>query len=178
VIYHKILELLDSHFGFAMQPDDVMALECAIVEGGNGDYLEIGVKQGGSACFVGLLKRHLGQTGRLFGIDNLQNSHSGKDLIERSLKHFGVDMKLIVANSDPWPAGDINPVVSLIDGDHAHEWVTRDWKNLSPRTSRFILLHDWHTHPGVAKAIAETCMPDPAWRHVIGTGNMCLFEKR
>jgi len=177
VIFHEVKDKL-GFYGFTMEPDDVMSLECAVLEAGDGDYLEIGIQQGGSAIFVGLLKRRLGQSGKIYGIDNFQNKHSGFDLVVKHAAEFNVEIEAIEANSDPWPAGDLRPVVALIDGDHAREWVVKDWRNLSARTGRFILLHDFHTHPGVKRAVEEVCQKDPAWNYIIGTGNMALFERR
>jgi cephalosporin hydroxylase len=176
MIFHEIRDLAD-FWKFTMEPDDVMALECAIVEAGDGDYLEIGVQQGGSACFVGRVKKLLGHVGKLYGVDSLQNRHADREKIEQNVKELGLDFTLIVGKSDVVHV-PVSPVVTLIDGDHAYDWVRRDWERFSRITQRFILLHDVKTTAGPKKFVAELAeSPDPRWRHVCSTGNMAIFER-
>jgi len=176
MIFHDIKSKLGM-YGFPMESDDILGLQACIAEAGDGDYLEIGVQQGGSSIFVGTLKRMLGQSGEIYGIDNLQNKHSGLELIEQHASEWGIRIHLTIAKSDPFPGPDVRPVVALIDGDHAFDWVCKDWKNLSPKVQKFILLHDYRTHPGVGRAVREVCMKDPAWIFRTATGNMAVFER-
>lgn len=177
MIYHELKDPTN-FWKFTMEPDDVMALECAILEAGDGDYLEIGVQQGGSACFVGKVKKLLGHTGKLYGVDNFQNRFSNKEKIEQHIAEEGIDFTLIVGMSDAVVLPDIKPVVTLIDGDHAYDWVKKDWERFSPITQRFVCLHDVKTHDGpkqLARELSERM--DTHWRWITATGNMGVLER-
>lgn len=176
MIYHQVKDPTN-FWKFTMEADDVLALECALVEAGDGDYLEIGVQQGGSACFVGLVKKLLGHKGKLYGIDNLQNRYADAEKIRKHIAEAGIDFTLIVGRSDTAPF-DHTPVVTLIDGDHAYDWVKRDWERFNRATQRFVLLHDVKTHEGPKRLMEELSVePDPCWRYVVSTGNMAVFER-
>ena len=176
MIFHEVKDPA-SFWKFTMESDDVLALECAIVEAGDGDYLEIGTQQGGSACFVGKVKKMLGHSGRLYGVDSLQNRFADKDKIEQYTKEFGVDFTLIVDVSDHAVLPEkCHPVVTLIDGDHYGDMPVRDWNNLKDRTKRFILFHDCNEGSDVERAV-ENAKADTSWTFVGKSGCMAVFER-
>lgn len=178
MIFNEVKDPKD-FWKFTMESDDVLALECALVEAGDGDYLEIGTQQGGSACFVGRVKKMLGHLGKLYGVDSLQNRFADKDKIEQHTRAEGLDFTLIVDKSDHATLPEkCHPVVTLIDGDHAYEWVKKDWERFSKITQRFVCLHDVKTHDGpkqLARELADGW--DARWRWITATGNMGILER-
>ncbi len=153
---------------------EAFALQACIMEAGDGDYLEIGVMVGESLCFAGLVKRMLGHTGRLYGID--KNSVL-KAEVDKNLDKHALRATVFYKPSHPWPAGDIFPTVAYIDGGHEFEFCSEDWRNLSPRTKRFIVCHDYPSIDGVAKMVDEIAMRDHAWRRVIHIRRTVVFER-
>jgi hypothetical protein len=158
--------------GWMMNPAEKFALEACILEAGHGDYLEIGVNRGGSLCFVGLLKRHLNQGGKLYGIEI---GRAWRPEIEKLSAGLKLKTTVFYEPSNPWPAGDLSPVVALIDGCHEGSAPTDDWNNLSHRTRRFILFHDIDG-ADVAAAV-ESAKCDPDWRLSAVSGVMAIFER-
>ena len=177
--------------GFKQYFADALTLEAVILEAGDGDYLEIGVRKGGSAIFVGLIKRLAKQSGNIYGIDLMAPDMARKgvspEVVARNAAAFGVSVNLVVANSNPWPLPeDIRPVVALIDGDHHYEPCLADWNNLRPRTKRFVLFHDCNNKD--VGRVVDIAKCDPEWR-LVGTdhkvdgsarhthGRMAVFER-
>ncbi|MFA5808764.1 MAG: hypothetical protein WC935_00320 [Thermoleophilia bacterium] len=159
--------------GWLMAPEEKFALEACILEAGDGDYLEIGVNRGGSLAFAGLIKRHLKQGGSIYGIEN---GLGWKPEIEKLMLGLGLPYKVFYQNSHPFPAGDIKPVVSFIDGDHEGDAPINDWNNVKDITKRFILFHDCNEGSPVEKAV-ENAKTESDWRLVTMSGNMAVFER-
>jgi hypothetical protein len=162
-----------------MHKDDVAVLQNCITAAGDGDYVEVGVKRGGSLCFAGLVKKFLGHSGKLYGIER---AASRKVEIDRNLSALGLEATVLYTLSDPWPLGkDIQPVVAFIDGFHNREWVTLDWKNLHPITSRFVLFHDYGGNsrdPGVAEAVDKVVRLTGGWKFMSTGRHMAVFERQ
>lgn len=156
-----------------MAPAEKFALEACITEAGDGDYLEIGVNRGGSLVFAGLIKRLLRHKGNVYGIEA---APACRPEIDKLAEGFNVPARVFYKKSDPWPAGDIFPVVAFIDGDHTGDTPIRDWNNLKDRTKRFILFHDCDEGSDVERA-AENAKRDGAWRFVAMSGCMAVFER-
>lgn len=168
---------------FKMTYPDALALEACILEAGDGDYLEIGVRMGGSAIFAGLVKKAVRQEGKVYGIDNMGSGMAAKGVTPEAVigraKRYGAEIDLTIANSNPWPLPEsVRPVVALVDGGHAYEDVLADWHNLRDRAKRFILFHDYRPEKKVCYVtpVVEMAKGDPAWRFVGQSGWMAVFE--
>jgi len=182
MIYDVVASDLDKEGwpGFKQYRADAIALEACILEGGHGDYLEVGVRMGGSAIFAGFVKKMSGQRGEIYGIDCFGEGMASKGVtpegtLQRCRKN-GIDLKLTVANSNPWPLPDVYPVVALIDGSHRYEDCLADWNNLKTRAKRFILFHDYKPNKSVA-GVVDIAKQDPSWRFVDSVGIVAIFER-
>lgn len=167
--------------GFKQNRLDAFALETCILEAGNGDYLEVGVRLGGSALFAAIVKSAAKQSGEIYGID-LFNLNPSKgvtpEAVLRRFSQHGMKINLTVANSNPWPLPDIRPVVALIDGSHNYEPCLSDWNNLKTRAERFILFHDYKTDKrDSVYGVIEIAKQDPNWHFIDAVGWMAIFER-
>ena len=156
-----------------MAPAEKFALEACILEGGPGDYVEIGVNRGGSLVFACLLKKAFDQAGKCYGIEA---SIGYKPEIEKLASGLLVDVNVVYKPSDPWPGKCMEPVVAFIDGDHYGDMPVRDWNNLKDRTKRFILFHDCNEGSDVERAV-ENAKADTSWTFVGKSGCMAVFER-
>jgi hypothetical protein len=155
-------------------PADACFLQACIMEAGDGEYVETGVYGGDSLVFVGLVKRFLGHTGKIYGIEK---DASRKKKIESTLALYNINAEVIYKSSFPFPLPDLRPVVAYIDGDHTFEGACADWRSLSPITQRFLVCHDYHINPGPTKMIDEVAKADPAWRYVGCSRFTAVFER-
>ncbi len=143
-------------------PPDACFLQAALMEAGDGDYLEVGVYNGDSLLFAGLVKRALGHTGKLYGIDIDETKQM---LIEETLAFHNIEAEVVYKSSNPWPLPDVRPVVCYIDGSHSYDGVSADWNNLKGRAGKFIVMHDYTSNEHVTKFIDGLIKaPDPNWR--------------
>jgi len=166
--------------GFKMTREDAFALHSAILEGGDGNYLEIGVRMGGSAIFAAMVKTAAKQHGDIYGIDSYNDGMRAKGVTPEAAlqraRNWGVTLNLTVAMSDPFPLPDLYPVVALIDGSHHYQDCLNDWNNLKDRTKRFILFHDYIPGKSV-EGVVEIAKQDKQWRFAAHIGTMAVFER-
>src|SRR5690606_733899 len=150
-----------------------------IEKAGNGNYLEIGVLNGGSICAVGLLKRELKQTGLCVGVDPFDGYYKAStgmrtdkktglevtiELAQSNVDKFALDnVQLIKAYSPFFNIGDMRFAVSFIDGDHSEEGAFSDWMKVKDITDRFVIFHDYGRIEGVTKACDRAAL-DSDWR--------------
>jgi len=135
---------------------------------GAGDHLEIGTSWGASAIAVALTKRAAGIPGKVYCIDPYPAARKAdmrKGLktatisgVRRNIKAAEVDVKIIRASSDPFPAklDEKHPrqfVSSYIDGNHLGDMPYKDLVACAERTQHFIGLDNYEEgYPDVLNA--------------------------
>ena len=167
---------------FAMNEKDTDLLADCIIEGGNGNYIEIGTLYGASAIFAALVKRT--QSGKVYTIDPMTGYYGGLDCIggalvkpseehfRQNVKNFDVKVELVKAKSDPWPLPRIKARVILIDGDHQLDAVMNDWHNAKRHSERFVIFHDYG-NPDVAYTVNHI----KSWKIWQEINSMVIMEK-
>ena len=73
-------------------------------------------------------------------------------------------MHIVQAKSNPWPIPEeVKPATIFIDGNHAFDLSSADWKKAAEITGRYILFHDYNSknHPGVQRAVDEIATKQP-----------------
>lgn len=147
---------------------NVFAHIAEVVEkAGDGNYLEIGVLNGGSLCAVGLLKRKLGHTGLCVGVDPFDGYYKAQkglhvdkktgipvtiELAQSNLDKFGLDNVMLIQASSPNFETDMRFSVSYVDGDHTEAGAFADWLKVKDITDHFVIFHDYGHIKGVTKA--------------------------
>lgn len=171
-LYEYITERI---FGrIAMNLEDAKILINHVERAGAGDYLEIGALYGGSLILVGLARKELGLEGLLYAIDPMNGYYGRKEGSTRpcaeylfyNAELFGLkdSVRLIKAKSHPWPLPeDVNPVITLIDGDHRIRAASHDGHNALRVTGKFALFHDYND-PNVARAASAAIAANKDWR--------------
>ena len=164
---------------------NLIFLASMVANAGDGDHIEIGALFGASAIIVALMKKKLGIKGDVYCIDPYDAEERTKEIailnkdkggpainqehlcatpeaLKANAALFDIDLKLIHANSDPWPdkLKDNVFVTAYVDGDHRHDTPYKDFVNLSERVSDFIGFDNYEEgYPdvmgGVNKAMAE-----------------------
>ncbi len=142
-------------------------------QAGDGDHVDIGSLYGASAIGVALMKKELGLKGDVYCIDpydtekrdrtvlaahdNLKSDVSASaEALLANAEHFGVELKLVQAESEPWPEElkDNTFVSAYIDGDHVGKAPTQDFENLRGRVSGYIGTDNFEEeYPDVVKSM-------------------------
>jgi hypothetical protein len=160
-----------------------------------GDHLEIGTLFGGSAIFAALVKQDPELAGKVVCIDPLDgyyNNHPkggpidkgtglspSRELVEQNAEHFGVELEIVQALSDPFPLQLMGRVFSTayIDGDHWGDMPSRDWRNVKDIVTDFVIFDNYdRRHPAVRMA-AENAAADPGWEFVQKTDISYIVAK-
>lgn len=153
--------------------EEILMVQTCIMEAGPGPYLEIGLRKGGSLAFAGLCQRKMGFPIDLYGIEREKEWEKSIGVV---LGAFGLAAKLYYQPSHPWPAENVSPVVTLIDGGHDYETCSRDWFNVRERTRKYVLFHDVDLD-GVKQTLDFLVKKDPLWHFVDEIGRMAVFER-
>ena len=160
----------------AMSREELDAL-CRMVQDAD-TYVEIGVLWGGSLIEVLKSNSQL----RAWGIDPFNGYYGGNDKwsidehptigkVIANLRSEGVNDRatLVKALSDPFPL-ELKFDCGLIDGDHAPEWVSKDWNALKTRCKR-IAFHDV-TDPEIMAVIEK----EVDWQLVEKVDSLMVFK--
>lgn len=179
-----VAQVIDGRF--TMAPEDAGAIaQC--VANCDGDYLEIGSLQGGSATIAGLFCRGKVYCVDIWGWGEGQTREgpepSPQVVIENAWK-FGVDnvVPLTRAEGDkelPPEISDHIFDVAFIDGDHSYEWTLADWLAVKDNVTDYVLFHDIHrrddAHMSV-KVFEEAAQSDE-WEIVYRRRKMGVLER-
>jgi hypothetical protein len=154
-------------------------LAMVIKRAGDGNYLEIGVLNGGSIASVGLWKKHLQHNGICVGVDPFDGYYKAQkglhvdkktglevtiELAQENVDKFGLDnVNLIQAHSPNFDVGDMRFAVTFVDGDHSEEGAFSDWERVKGITDRFVVFHDYGHLGGVTKA-CDRASVDKDWK--------------
>jgi hypothetical protein len=146
---------------------------------GDGNYLEIGVLNGGSIACVGLWKKHLKHKGVCVGVDPFDGYYKAQtglhvdkktgipvtiELAQKNIDLCDLDnVQLIQAHSPNFDVGDMRFAVSFIDGDHSEEGAFSDWVRVKEITDRFVVFHDYGHLGGVTRACERAAL-DMDWK--------------
>jgi len=150
-----------------------------IQKAGDGNYLEIGVLNGGGVCAAGILKNQLKHKGIVIGVDPFDGYYKAKtkklidkktglevtqELAQRNIDKFHLDNVILIRASSPdFDVQDMRFAVSFIDGDHTEEGAFADWDRVKEITDKFVVFHDYLQLDGVTKA-CERAAKDEGWR--------------
>ena len=159
-----------------------------------GNYVEIGTQFGFSAISVAAFV-----PGHIYCIDPMEKlaedteqtnygnlrdghrAHVGERLIfERNVKHFGLEDKITLVEefSDPWPLSpQLTFGVAYIDGDHRYEAVKKDFFNLIPFVTHYIVIDDYLHEDGVTQAVPELAAEQDEFRLVLAMTKMAVFAR-
>jgi hypothetical protein len=163
-----------------------------IEKSGDGNYLEIGVLNGGGVCAAGLLKNKLNHKGVVIGIDPFDGYYKAQtkklidkktglevtqELAQRNVDKFHLDNVILIKASSPnFDVGNMRFAVSFIDGDHTEAGAFADWERVKEITDRFVVFHDYMQLDGVTKACNKAAK-DKAWR-VYKKEKFCFILER
>jgi hypothetical protein len=151
----------------------------AIEKAGDGNYLEIGVLNGGSISCVGLWKKHLKHSGVCVGVDPFDGYYKAQtgrhvdkktgipvtiELAQKNIDIFGLDnVQLIQAHSPSFDVGNMRFAVAFVDGDHSEAGAFSDWQRVKEITDKFVVFHDYGHLDGVTAA-CDRAAQDDGWR--------------
>lgn len=134
------------------------------VNAGAGDHLEIGTSWGASAIAVALAKKAVGLPGKVYCVDPYPvardahmrgNPTATISAARRNIKAAEVDVTIIRASSDPFPAQlkDKRFVSAYVDGDHIGDMPYKDLLACAERTQHFIGMDNYEEgYPDVMDA--------------------------
>ena len=172
---------------------DYGLLSQAVVNAGDGDYVEIGTLFGASAIVVALAKKMFSLSGDVYCIDPLHGYYRkgeavdgvlpSVDLLMNHATQYGVAdlIKPVVTKSFPFPQEleDSQFVCGFIDGDHWGKAPLEDWLNLRNRVSRYIVFDNYDTtsdHVAVLDA-GKIAAADEHWSVVHMSSISLILEK-
>jgi len=158
-----------------------------------GDHIEVGCLWGGTAILTALAKQDAGSPGQVYTIDPMVGGWWDTEdpdvhlrptpkIVKNNLKLFKLSRRVYViqAKSSPWPVpAEVKPATMFIDGNHAFEYVSEDWKKAATITGRYILLHDYNSknHPGVQRAVDEIARSNRNWKFAELVNSIAVFER-
>jgi len=134
------------------------------VNAGAGDHLEIGTSWGASAIAVALAKKAVGLPGKVYCVDPYPSERGAHmrgnptatiSAARRNIKAAEVDVTIIRASSDPFPAQlkDKRFVSAYVDGDHIGDMPYKDLLACAERTQHFIGMDNYEEgYPDVMDA--------------------------
>lgn len=134
------------------------------VNAGAGDHLEIGTSWGASAIAVSLAKKAVGLPGKVYCVDPYPSERGAHmrgnptatiSAARRNIKAAEVDVTIIRASSDPFPAQlkDKRFVSAYVDGDHIGDMPYKDLLACAERTQHFIGMDNYEEgYPDVMDA--------------------------
>lgn len=170
-------ELRDVLGNKLVQSPHATGLLCqAIVNSGDGDYVEIGSLYGGSAITVALTKKEFNLKGFVWCIEP-----NPRDIYNNA-KLFGVQDKIIVYQtpSEEMVWGDYTFSCGFIDGDHREPNPELDWRMLEYRVNRYIIFDDYDkSEKGVEFAVRDVLLDyESDWKPVHISDAIVIFERR
>lgn len=161
------------------KPHDYALLAKAVALAGKGNYVETGTLFGASALVAAITKKMYNLDGNIYCVDPLNGYYGdgNKDasglvpsvdiLMENATKFDVADIIIPIAKkSVPFPEElkDKEFSVAYIDGNHWKDYPTKDWDNLNPRTTEFIMFDNYDfIHPSVVKATIKA-VSNPEWK--------------
>lgn len=163
-----------------------------VEQAGDGDYLEIGVLNGGSISAVALFKKSLGQTGMCYGVDPFDGYYfeTKKLLIDKksgvavtletaqgNVDKFGLDNVQLIRAKSPNFEFDKQVTVAYIDGDHSFDGVMADWQKVRGIATRFAIFHDYMAIDSVTQACDHIAAEERGW-HVIRKDKFAFVLER
>ena len=192
---HITKRVADNIAGRVCDPKDTDIVLDIVAQGGDGNYLEIGVLHGGTAIAVALLKKELGQGGEVYCVDPLNGYYAEmfgegtrdeagpvtRGILDKNIKSFGVEdiVRVIEKKSYPYPEElkGIEFAVVFIDGWHWDDIPLKDWNNIKEVTNKFVIFdnHD-SKHESVRSACLEAST-DKDW-DTVGQIHICYILKR
>ena len=161
---------------------NLIFLMSMVANAGDGDHIEIGTLFRASAIAAALIKKELGLGGEVYAIDPYDEETRSRNVkmmadvpellsgspqaLKKNADLFGVKIKLIQKQSDPWPEElkDNVFVSAYIDGDHLHDMPYRDFTNLSERVSDYIGFDNYEEgYPDVLGGVSKILRENEDW---------------
>lgn len=147
----------------------------AIVNAGDGDYVEIGSLYGGSAITALLTKRVFNLKGNIYCVDP-----NPKEILENA-KLFGLKDRITIFKrpSEEIIWGDMTFSCGFIDGDHREPNPLLDWYALKNRVTRYIIFDDYDkSETGVVYAVKDVLLDyESPWMPVHISDAIVIFER-
>jgi hypothetical protein len=177
--------------------DNTQIMLEALRDGGDGNYLEIGVLFGGSLVSAALLKKELGQKGQCYGVDPLTGNYAERcpwrgnidpvsklevtpGQVYENIKRFDVEdiCAVIQSNSYPFPIQGTMFAVAYIDGDHWGDAPLKDWLSVKGITDKFVVFDNCDKeHPDVIEA-CSFAEGDPEWERYRVEGMTFVIKRK
>lgn len=160
-----------------VQSSHATGLLCqAIVNSGDGDYVEIGSLHGGSAITAALTKKEFNLKGFVWCIEP-----NPRDIYNNA-KLFGVQDKIIVYQtpSEEMVWDDYKFSCGFIDGDHRDPNPLLDWYMLRDRVTKYIIFDDYDkSEYGVQVAVQQAIEDylERPWRIVQISDAIAILER-
>jgi len=159
---------------FTMPPidGDVIFSVCYYTEG---DHLEIGCLDGGSAIIAGISKERCGRGEQVYTMDKQRRLYTLENI-----GNFKIDnIHFIEQHHPPLPEEWEDKVFgsAFIDADHSYAATKADWLNVKDRVKSYIMIHDvQHNKYGSRKFFFEAC-EDPEWTGLFTIGKIGVLER-
>jgi hypothetical protein len=167
-----------------------------VARAGDGDHLEIGTLWGGSAVLAAKLKKELNLKGLVWCVDPLDgyymadkeravsnsqiNVPISPETVLENAERFGVAdrIRITQARSDPLPTGlPRRFATAFIDGDHWGTAPYRDWKNVAPRTTQYVIFDNNEAEYPCVQAACKAAMCTESWQVVYDEGAVFVLGR-
>ena len=154
----------------------VLATVMAMCEG---DHLEIGVLNGGSAVLCALAKTQLKQEGNIYGVDPFPGWTPNRtpkpppptiENAEKNVVLHGFEDRVFLYKGyhPPLPPElrNMRFASAFIDGEHTFKSALADWENIKDKVDGIIVFHDIHNPAAGAGTVFEMACRDPEWDEI------------
>ena len=142
----------------------------------DGDHLEIGVLDGGSAITAGLAKLDKKNDEHVYGLDVTIRNRALENIERCLVKDY---VTLYEQRHPPLPPEleEKTFASTFIDGDHSYDACKADWMNIKDRVTDYIIFHDvQHSKYGSRRVFLEAC-EDPEWVGLLMAGKVGIVER-